>query len=201
MKTNQLVCIAGILCFWALGMQAQVVQKGTVLIDGYLGFPNLYKTVLQNNYGEGGNNLKVGGIGPLGGRIEYLIADKIGVGLDLNYSSASLTYTELNSVNGTLYDYKIGRSIFRAMPRFNFHFGNSDSFDGYAGVGSGYRSVNWTFESNDPFYNDESIGGLIPVAFRIFVGGRYFFTDLLGIHMEFGLGGGALMQGGLSLKL
>ncbi len=189
--------------FTGLGLQAQVVQKGTLLIDGYFGFPNLYKSILKSDYadGSGVSNVKVGGLGPIGGRIEYLIADKVGIGVDVNYTSTSVTFTEFSSSANTIYNYEIARSVFRFMPRFSFHFGNSESFDGYAGVGSGYRNAKWTFDSNDPFYSGESISGIIPVAFRAFVGGRYFFSDLLGLHMEFGLGGGALIQGGLSVKL
>ncbi|MFT7158553.1 MAG: hypothetical protein ACI8Q1_003586, partial [Parvicella sp.] len=34
----------------------------------------------------------------------------------------------------------------------------------------------------------------------LFLGGRYFFTDNIGMNLEFGVGGGALIQGGLALK-
>ncbi len=186
---------------------AQVVEEGTVLIDAYYGFPNLYTTTIKQAYASSGgaSNVKVGGIGPVGGKFEYLLADRIGLGLDVNYTNTYVSYDEMSTDtttgSATNYNYEVSRSVLRIFPRINFHFGNSDSFDGYAGVGAGYRVAKWAFESNDPDFGDETIEGLIPVSFRAFVGARYFFTDNIGLNFEIGLGGGALLQGGLSFKI
>lgn len=201
MKTIKLFTISVVFFFGGLSASAQAVEQGTILIDAYYGFPNLFTTALKSSYAQSGSseNVKVGGIGPVGGKVEYLISDKFGISLDVNYTNTYVSYDEVSS--SVIYNYKVSRSVLRAFPRFNFHFGNSDSFDGFAGVGAGYRTANWEFESTDPNYGDQSIETFIPVSFRIFVGGRYFFTDNLGLNMEFGLGGGALIQGGLSFKI
>lgn len=185
---------------------AQVVEEGTILIDAYYGFPNLYTTTIKQAYASSGgaSNVKVGGIGPVGGKIEYLIADKVGLGLDVNYTNTYVAYDEMSTDTASgitnNYNYEVSRSVLRIFPRFNFHFGNSDKFDGYAGVGAGYRVATWSFESNDPDFGDQSVEGFLPVSFRAFVGGRYFFTDNIGLNFEIGAGGGALLQGGLSAK-
>ncbi|CAG5083361.1 hypothetical protein [Parvicella tangerina] len=208
MKKIKTIFAAVAIAFAAVSTsQAQVVEEGTILVDAYYGFPNLYTTTIKQAYASssGSSNVKVGGIGPVGGKIEYLLADRIGLGLDVNYTNTFVSYDEMGvdstSGNTTNYNYEVSRSVLRIFPRINFHFGNSDVFDGYAGVGAGYRMASWKFESNDPDFGDQSVDGLIPVSFRAFVGGRYFFTDALGLNFEIGLGGGALLQGGLSLKL
>lgn len=203
MRKIKTMIVSAVLLSVSFTSNAQVVEQGTILIDAYYGFPNLYKTALKTSYanGSGVNNIKVGGIGPVGGKFEYLIADKVGIGLDFNYTNTFVSYSEYDSFDDMIYNYEVSRSVLRIFPRFNYHFGNSDSFDGYAGVGAGFRNASWAFESNDPSFNNQSIDGLVPVAFRLFVGGRYFFTDNLGLNMEFGLGGGALIQGGISFKI
>jgi hypothetical protein len=53
----------------------------------------------------------------------------------------------------------------------------------------------------DPFYEDDvKVKNLYPVAFRFALGGHYFFTDNVGIGMELGIGGGAIINGGLAFK-
>lgn len=72
---------------------AQGVKKGNVLVDAYYGFPNLYTTVFKTAYANSGSEegLKIGGVGPLGVRAEYMVADKIGVGLDIGYNNSKVS--------------------------------------------------------------------------------------------------------------
>lgn len=183
--------------------KAQVVEKGNSLVDVTYGWPNLWSTIFKNAVVNTNSvDIKVSGIGPIGVRYEYLVADKIGVGVVFNYANTTVTYTE--TVIGTTtqtYDYKFSAPRMRAMAKFAFHYGNSDMFDGYFSVGAGYASLNITYETNNPNYTDDNIilNG-IPVAFRLATGGRIFFTDNLGALFEIGLGGGGLLEFGLAAK-
>ena len=55
--------------------------------------------------------------------------------------------------------------------------------------------------SNDPDFVDDSASlTAIPVAGRIGLGMRYFFTDNIGINLGVGFGQGGILNGGLSFK-
>ena len=189
----------------------QAVEQGNVIIDGYYGFPNLYKSVFKAAYANSGEEvaLKIGGLGPLGGRVEYMLADKIGLGLDFGFSNTFITYDEISSeYNNTTgeydevtYEYDFRTSKFGAMVTFNFHFlSNADKLDAYAIAGVGYGNRSFDFTSTNPDYVAESLSGLIPVAARIGAGMRYFFTDNIGLNIALGFGQGGLLNGGLTVK-
>lgn len=104
-----------------------------------------------------------GGFGPVGIKYEYMVAEKVGVGGILNFAITD-------------------ESIARLMAKFSFHFGNSESFDGYTTIATGFSSISY-------------------IAGRVALGGRYFFNEKTGVLMEFGIGGGGLIEFGLSFKL
>lgn len=195
-----------ILIFCSLSIFSQGVKKGNFIIDGYYGFPNLFTAILKTTYQNTGTTVepqydfKIGGLGPVGGRFEYLVSDKMGIGLDGNYTNTYASWRG-DAGGGTTYNYKVSFPRFRIMPRFNFHFvKNAEKIDGYFAVAAGYGSWSAKFETNDPDYEFAKINSLIPIAFRTAVGMRFFFIDNLGINMEIGLGGGPILAGGLSAK-
>ena len=49
----------------ANNVSAQALSQGTILVDAYYGFPNLYKTILSSTYESLGDNYNVTGYGPL----------------------------------------------------------------------------------------------------------------------------------------
>ena len=184
-------------------VSAQAVEEGNVLIDVYYGFPNLYGTVFKNAYANSGTeqDVKISSLGPIGLRGEYMVSDKIGVGLDIGFNNTKVTFTEFDSFDNATYEYDYKTQKIGAMVTFNYHFlENSDNLDAYFMVGAGYGNRSYTFKSTDPNYTDETIDGLIPVASRIGVGMRYFFTDNIGANLAIGFGQGGLINGGLSFK-
>lgn len=184
------------------GMQianGQAVEQGNMLVDGFYGFPNLLTAALRTSYANGTtvDGIKIGGFGPVGGRFEYLLSDKVGIGLEYNMANSYVKYTETPST--TTYNYEVSASRMRIFPRFNFHFSNNEKLDAYFSAGAGYYKVKYKFESNDPNYTEESVDGIIPFTVRAAVGVRYFFTENIGLSGEFGLGG-VLATGGVSFK-
>ncbi len=143
-------------------------------------------------------------MGPIGARLELMVSDKVGFGIDANYANTSVKWYEKTTDrqgNNVTYYYKFSIPRMRLMVAFNFHFGQSEKFDGYWKLAAGYSSLNWTYETNDPNYSDENVSfNLFPIAIRTAVGGRYFFTNNLGANVELGLGGGPLMTFGLCSK-
>ena len=170
-------------------------------MDVYTGGPNLFTAIVKTAYTNSNSqqNIDIGGLPTIGLRAGYMVSDRISLGVDINYTTTNVSYDESNG--STTYNYKVSVPRIRAMARFEFHFGNSDNFDFYMPVGAGYSSRTFKIETNDPaFIDNTSIKSLVPVAFRVGLGGRYFFTDNIGLNLEFGLGGGPLIEGGLAFK-
>lgn len=190
---------------------AQAVEEENIVIEGYYGFPNLYTATFKAAYASTVTdpNLTVGGAGPLGLRVEYMVTDKIGLGLDLGFSSSSINYNEattvLNPTTGNLdnviYAYDFTTKKIGALFCFNYHFLDNDEFDLFSTVGIGYSNRSFDFTSTDPDYVPVSVSRLVPVGFKAGLGMRYFFTDNIGANLQLGLGHGGLVNAGLSIKL
>ena len=187
-------------------VHAQTVEQGNVIIDGYYGFPNLmttlFKAIATDNTDD--PNLKVKGVGPFGGKVQYMVSDKIGVGLDIFYASSSFEYTDVGTDSlGNLknYNYKLTNSRPRFLLRLDWHLGESDVVDPYLGVGLGYSAAKYKFATDDPGFDQTvySTRNLLPVAFRVAFGTKVYFAKFLGAGVEVGLGG-PLVTVGLSGK-
>ena len=190
---------------------AQAVEEGNLVFEGYYGFPNLYTSVFKAAYANSGSelDLNVGGAGPYGFRFEYLLTDKVGLGLDVAISSSSVNYNELGTVynptlgtyTDVLYNYDFSTRKIAALVCFNYHFLDNDEFDLYSTVGIGYSNRNFDFTSTDPDYVPKSLSSLVPVGFKGGLGMRYFFTDNIGANLQLGFGAGGLLNAGITFKL
>lgn len=190
---------------------AQAVEEENIIIEGYYGFPNLYTATFKAAYANSGTELDLtaGGAGPFGFRAEYMVTDKIGLGLDLGFSNSSIGFNEevlvQNSTTGldelVLYSYDFSTKKFGALVCFNYHFLDNDEFDLFSTVGLGYSNRTFDFTSTDPNYVPMSVSRLVPVGFKVGLGMRYFFTDNIGANLQLGLGHGGLVNAGLSFKL
>ncbi|MFT6281844.1 MAG: outer membrane protein W [Salibacteraceae bacterium] len=211
MKKLILICF-GAIALSTSNVSAQALEQGNVSIDVYYGFPNIYASVFTALYSNGTEtNLSSGGVGPLGIRGEYMVADKFGVGVDVAFSNAKVAFDYNSSVfnpvtndfDPVTYTDEFKTSKISAIVTFNYHFLDNDNVDFYGMVGAGYKNRNFTFTSTDPDFDAATANvsvTLIPVAIRLGVGVRYFFTDNLGINMQLGFGHSAIVNGGLALK-
>lgn len=190
---------------------AQAVEEENIILEGYYGFPNLYTATFKAAYANSGTELDLtaGGAGPLGFRAEYMVTDKIGLGLDFGFSSSSIGYNQLTDVidpvtgnlSQTLYAYDFSTKKIGALVCFNYHFLDNDEFDLFSTVGLGYSNRTFDFTSTDPSFEPMSVSRLVPVGFKAGLGMRYFFTDNIGANLQLGFGHGGLVNAGLSIKL
>lgn len=211
MKLKQLLFGAAFLTISA-SATAQAVSQGNVIVDAYYGAPNFGKSFAKTIEDNGNtSNVKIGGLGPMGLRAEYMVADRIGVGFDVIYNSFSASYTTYdttyNSQNQPVvsrYDDEAKMSRLRVQARFNYHFDVSNpNLDAYFGVGAGTNTRFYKFYRNgaedQEDFEEGTSATLIPVSFRLCTGMRYYFSENLGVNAEIGLGG-PVVSAGLSLK-
>ena len=192
--------------------------QGSIIVDPYYGFPNFGKSFYESiENSSSTSNYKASGIGPAGIRAEYMVSDKIGVGLDFIYNSNRFSYTntQYDTTWTDVSTYTVATTTdnaerlmqrIRLQARFNFHFDISNpNLDGYFGIGVGTNNrfrkywVNGV-EVNDSFSSTLSNLTLIPVSLRICAGLRYYFNPNVGVNMEMGLGG-PLISAGVSIKI
>jgi len=201
MKKKITIFMSVIAFGFGINANAQAVEEGNVLIDGYYGYPNFGAN--SANRTSGVTDIKVIGIGPAGLRAEFMVSSKFGIGVDFIYNSWSLTGVINDTLsNNVINPYKLTKSMQRLRPqiRMNFHFTSNEELDAYFGVGVGANVRKYDFKTDYPNYHDKNpSGALLPISLRLALGMRYFFSDNVGANLELGLGG-PLISGGLSFK-
>lgn len=210
--------IQSVLLMLSLGLLSQTTiaqanYTGSFIVDPYYGAPNLDR-LLWDAPGDASNavDYRTRGFGPFGIRGEYMIADQFGLGVDVIYSTIFTSYTDIDSIyNGVTDTYDAQRTDvtntnrrLRVQLRFNYHFIVSNpNLDAYMGVGAGSNTrFRKTYENGVELEDDSNYidFALIPVSFRVSVGMRYYFSRIVGINAEIGLGG-PLISAGLSFRL
>ena len=174
--------------------------QGTVVVNAGYGFGNIWKALFKAAGSFTGS--KVTATGPVALGFEYGVADRIGVGLQLGYGQVKSVSTDPggNSNGGDLTTTESLTSI-QALVRGNYHFGNSEKFDPYVGLGLGYGNFKYKYSDNDAFYTGTDVFS-IPSAFGFSgsLGARYYVASNVGIYAEIGYVSGSLAQVGLSVK-
>ena len=189
LKTVLLAVIATTFINAASVAQGNCVEKGTIIVDAFYGYPYLAGAILRSAFTNTEGNVR--NLNHLGAKAEYMVSEKIGLGIEFTYADASVSYRD------SLYrTYEAGIKKYRILGKLNFHFATTESIDPYFTIGAGLK--NTTIYDNGSSANSISIN-LVPVAVRIGVGVRYFFTDVVGVNAEVGLGG-PVMQAGVSFK-
>jgi opacity protein-like surface antigen len=199
------MAVLGLLFGTSSSASAQV-EEGSIMIDPYVGFPthNMWWSQIVDldgttNYSTAGSPVS------FGGRIEYMVADNFGLGIDGNYAISGFQYNEdrIDSLgvitNG---EYKYTATRLRIMLRLNYHFVQTENLDVYAGFGAGYKRTTRKATWNGSDDGEASFSGsLLPIATRIALGGRYYFHPNIGLSWELGAGGGGILQAGLAVKI
>lgn len=174
----------------------QVVEKGKVMFDLYYGYAPLNTAGVQALTSGTGS---VSSLGPIGGRFQYMVGEKVGLGLDMHYQASSATWEDLDTLGmstGYMNNYEVDK--IRAMVRLSWEFLRKERFSMFWANSIGYRKVNRSWTYGDPERSSYTFKSFVPVATRTAIGARYFFTDNIGVNLEVGLSGGALIQGGIS---
>ncbi len=184
-------------------------QRGKVLLDFYYGFPNLWSSALQKVVDQEFTpaGLDVTSTGPLGGRLEIMVTNRIGLGVDVLFAESGLDFTSTrpdpNGEGGEAeYTYSVSVKRPRVLGRLNMHLLNNRFVDPYFVLGLGYSGTKATVSTDDPIFNldDINLPFNIPVAARVGFGMRVMVLKFLGVGAEGGICG-ALVTGGITLKI
>jgi len=176
-----------------LSIQAQDFEKDQLHVS--LGYGvGLYRSIFRDvEYAE--ENPKTNTTGPISAKVEYGVGDAIGFGAEINYISSVFSYDMVD-----MYTYEPIRAeetyeAFSIMLTFNRHFGQSDHFDPYTSLGTGFKTG--TLEDKSPYETTST--KVFPLAFKATFGFRWHFTDNFGIYVEAGLAE-SVMQFGLTQR-
>ncbi|MBK7442806.1 MAG: outer membrane beta-barrel protein [Chitinophagales bacterium] len=199
MKKMKLM-VAAIACFIMLSnfAKAQDFTPGSLTFSAGYGFPSIAKTTFKLVEGD---NINSSFYGPFYGKAEFALNETVGFGVNFAYASGSATYlTQDNEIDTLFYNSGVNYKAFSILARFNFHFGNSDRFDPYAGIGLGYRNNNYSYTGGDPDSQPSDINGFFHMGADLTIGARMYLTENIGIYGEVGVAKTPI-QVGLVIKL
>ena len=174
------------------------LEKGDMMIDvsySLAGPKGLtWRTIALNT------NSDLSQLGPVGVKFQYMASESFGVGLDVSFTSRKGTWDGIGTEIDSNYNYieeprAAEQTIIRAMIRTSWEIINKKSFQLFWANSVGYRSVNWEGD----YEGLELVSS--PLALRTAMGMRYFFTESIGLSLEFGLGGGSSVCLGGAIKL
>lgn len=194
----------------AEGAEAKCVEKGSFLVDVYYGFPNVLlnavrKELAESNYNSASTYTS---FGPIGIRGEYFVANHVALGVEVNYSAATINWdeNETGSIsNPKIIKHELAYTRLRMLAKFSFHFGPNEKLDFYTGGGIGTNRTVFT-ELEDGISTSGTYttyyGALttIPISWRINFGAKYYFTKNIGAGAEVGFCGAPLASLGICFK-
>lgn len=133
---------------------------------------------------------------PINTSLDYGVHENVSVGLYLAYTQAKYKWVgnDWHQGNYYTYSYTYKYKFYIAGVRGAYHFGDligEEKLDVYAGLMLGNAFLRRTYTYEDPYktraeyYNDSYDGGFV---LGLYGGGRYFFSDKIGVYGEFGWG-------------
>lgn len=188
------------LCF--NGLQAQIYPKGSVNFSAGYGAVSYGKFFLDLAVSRLDlKNVSTGLTGPIYIKGEYAVADNFTVGLNVNYSKISGTFTLDSAAYIGKYSGTIGLRSTSLILRANYTIPFAEDRAGFMiGAGIGYRGFTATYSDTDPRTPvDGGISIPIPLTGELTVGLRYYFTDNIGAYIETGFTR-SLIQGGITAR-
>ncbi|MBI35454.1 MAG: hypothetical protein CMP67_08840 [Flavobacteriales bacterium] len=188
MKKLVLTLFVGALMLAPSTSNAQAFEQGKSQVSAGYGFGNFIQALFETYAVYDGFDKSL--TGPLFVRYEYGVSEKIGFGVNFAYASVAADY---NDIFGD--PQSINWSSWSALARVNRHFGESDKFDPYIGLGLGYRTASWKFTE----LGTGTTTSLFPLGMEATVGARYMFTPNIGLYSEIGIAK-AIAQFGINAK-
>ena len=206
-----LLAVAFAFCFTGT-VKSQSFSRGTNVVSAGYGIGGYGWSIRAAYSGYSAfEGYKYSGFGPVVFSYERGITDKLGIGYigvggSVSYGSFGVTYYQdgFNSATSQIvpyeYGYRWGTLSITGRAAYHFDFSN-DKLDVYTGAGVGFMSWSYRGTSTDPDFNADVYNNYasVPLAYQVFAGVRYYFTDNFGAYAEAGAGI-TLLNFGVNLK-
>jgi outer membrane protein W len=194
MKHSALIATLVMVSMTVFGQNATApsLEKGKFSVSLGYGLVNLGTVIKKITTAESADQPRIEKYQerPIGLQVEYALSNRWGLGLSAYYEKYQINSSSIGPFSSERFYEQEKYELLSVMARGSYHFGKKDNrFDPYIGAGIGFTEV------NDDFFKDKwytAIGELK-------LGGRYFFTKNIGVHLEAGLGT-IFVQTGLTVK-
>jgi hypothetical protein len=211
-------------------LNSQSLSKNTVVLNANIGAPHLFKgivkiaansDVFKENFDGTIEISDIKGYNPISVKGEYAFTKYFTLGLSSafwNIKFNAYDYYNVQNVNqGSFlkdsvdtYSFKISSSSFGIRPNIHIPFKSSTN-DLYVGLALGFTTNKLAigFTSTDAgrlvksFGKDLELDLSLPggLYFAPTIGYRHYFGNFVGLNIEFGYEKGAIIQGGLAIRL
>ena len=194
MKIRIIILLAVNLFFTASKAQVKnnaAYYKGSSVVSVGYGIGNIWKTFLNDAVSSTipGITYKVTAFGPIALNYEYGFLNRFSGGITFAYSKVKGVYSGFGD------SFTDELKITTILARANYHFGRSAKFDPYIGGGVGYVKSKY---NNDQSASRNDVPGLLGYSAQL--GGRYYFTPVLGTYAEIGYVNGSFVQAGVTAR-
>lgn len=184
------------------GLQAQIYPKGSFNMSAGYGVGS-YGNFFLNLFTKGLDlrNVKTNLAGPVYLKGEYAVLDNFTVGLNVNFSNTTATFTLDSLAYIGKYSGTFGLRSTSAIVRANYTFPFAEDRGGFMlGLGVGYRDLRLSYSDDDP--RTPVDGGFsipFPLTGELTMGLRYYFTENVGGYIETGITR-SVLQGGITVR-
>jgi opacity protein-like surface antigen len=167
---------------------AQSFDDGTNLFSIGFGIPpaQRIKNELNEQY-KANFEYKLNNYGTLVLKYEHGLIKYFGMGLNLEYSGAGVSYKYYDKLQQP-FQQKVKSNVFGFYARFNGHYPITDKFDLYGGVGLGYQySINKYTDTNpNPDTNISKKIKIFDFDYQATIGARFMIKENFGMFAELG---------------
>lgn len=169
--------------------QAQLFSEGNNVLNLGVGFGGIYSYGYSASFSPSYNISFEHGVKVLG-------PGTLGVGLKYGHIGAKYGYT-----SGTYnYDWKWSNNVAALRVTYHPDFLSGDNWEVYGAADIGLWMWKETYNSNDPYdMHDYNQSASTPVVY-FQVGGRYYFTNAIGVFGELGYDV-TYVKGGIAINL
>jgi outer membrane protein W len=189
------IALAIVGLFHAQTLPAQSFEKGKTFVSLGYGLFHL-GTLHKKEIVEGGIvdiRMDNYAVLPLALQLEYGLAENLSLGLSAYYERYAYKYSFIPLFGTERFNQTEDIELISAIARSNYHLSIKQSrWDPYFGFGLGITRL-LNNADNWPWDKDYHLTG------ELRVGGRYFFSENIGAHLEIGLGT-IFVQTGLTVK-
>ena len=173
------------------------VKKGNKIIDAFYGVTfNNYGASTSINYWPTPHNITNRYC--VGGALEYLVNDKIGIGAEITYRELSGTGYDYRSdslnYNQEIFKMDIKYEKLRTFAKINVHFYKTNKVDFYSNFGLGlvFERIEFNQEPpsiNYPIFQKYRNDNRTTFGIKTGLGLRVYLSDVFGMHAELSIGG------------